>query len=340
MHNNETLSRRELIARGSALGLPIALAGTGVMSMVKQTIAAGGESGAGDKASWPIACRDAHLKETGAADSWAALKAIGADGAEVMVNQDLECAYLYAPGEKFDIKSPDAARSVGKRFAEAGLKITAFCLATKYDRDMDREIDFTLKVAAAAKQLGVPAVRIDVVPHEVKKDAEFLKLAIEVGRRLIRGTAGEKVRFGVENHGRMTNKVEFLRKLLVEVEDPRFGVTLDTANFYWFGYPLSRLYEFYFEFARLACHTHAKSIGYPKAEREKQRPMGWEYAKYCCPVYEGDIDFMRVAKIFRERGFTGNLCIENESLERFPAKDRGEILRKEIEYLRKAARMA
>ena len=44
-----------------------------------------------------------------------------------------------------------------------------------------------------------------------------------------------------------------------------------------------------------------------------------------------------MAKILRQAGYTGDLCIENESLSRFPASQRGEILKKEIEYLRDAA---
>lgn len=345
MNEGHGLSRRELLVRGSAaLGAPIALSAAGAVSMMS---GCGGTEGAArvsvcptrptsGKLVCPVTVRDAHLPEAGAADSWSALKAVDADGAEVFVTQDLQCSYLFAPGEEFSIADAEAIRALGKRFADADKKISAFCLATRYDKDPDGEVAFTLKVAAAAVELGVPAIRIDVVPREIKDDNEFMKLAAEVGRRLMKETAGSKVRFGVENHGRFTNNVRSLRKLLVEVDDPRFGVTLDTANFYWFGYPLSMLYELYFEFAPLACHTHAKSIKYPPREREKQRQTGWEYAQYCCPVFEGDIDFARVADIFRERGFRGDLCIENESLGRFPAEQRGAILKREVEHLRRA----
>jgi len=122
------------------------------------------------------------------------------------------------------------------------------------------------------------------------------------------------------------------------VGSDRFGVTIDTANFYWFGYPLSRLYEIYTEFAPHACHTHCKSIRYPADQREKQRPTGFEYGKYCCPVYEGDIDFRRVAAILYKAGYTGDLCVEDESLRHFPESQRCEVLRKEIAHLRAAAR--
>jgi len=331
------MSRRELMIRGSMAA--------GVMSMVSGCEGAGrresaasepAKAGAG-KAAWAVACRDAHLPETGAADSWSAIKAIGADGAEVWVSPELACGQLFAPNEKFAITDLAAIRSLGGRFRDHGQQITAFCLGTRYDQRKDAEIAFTLKVAAAAAELGVPAIRIDVVPREIKDEGEFLKFAVDVGRRLVKESSGMKVRFGVENHGGTTNKPEFLRKLLADVVSERFGLTLDTANFYWFGHPLSKLYELYAEFAPRICHTHAKSIRFPESERDKQRPVGWEYAKYCCPVYEGDIDFSRVARILRQAGFAGDLCVENESLGRFPADQRSEILKREIEYLRKAA---
>jgi len=337
MDNEKLWSRRELMVRGSMAA--------GVISMVSGCEQAGrreaaasepAKAGAG-KAAWAIACRDAHLPESGAADSWSAIKTIGADGAEVMVTSELACEHLYAPEGKFSIADAVAIRGLGRRFGDAGLKITAFCLGTQFDRRGEAEISFVLKVAAAAAELGVPAIRIDVVPREVKDEGEFLKFAVDVGQRLVKDTGGTKVRFGVENHGRTTNKPEFLRKLFAGVGSERFGLTLDTANFYWFGHPLSKLYEIYAEFAPRVFHTHAKSIRFPASERDKQRPVGWEYDKYCCPVYEGDIVFARVAKILRRGGFAGDLCIENESLGRFPTNQRGPILRREIEHLRKAA---
>ena len=63
--------------------------------------------------------------------------------------------------------------------------------------------------------------------------------------------------------------------------------------------------------------------------------MGWEYGKYNSPIYEGDIDFRRVLKLLRKAGYKNDLCIENESLSKFPAAQRREVLAKEVRYLRK-----
>ena len=117
------------------------------------------------------------------------------------------------------------------------------------------------------------------------------------------------------------------------VGSPRLGLTLDTGNFYWFGHPLSKVYQLYEMFAPRVFHTHIKSIGYPAEEREKQREVGWQYGKYHGPIYEGDIDFARVIAILKKAGYTNDLCIENESLGR--AKDAPAVLEKEVALLKK-----
>ena len=131
-------------------------------------------------------------------------------------------------------------------------------------------------------------------------------------KRVIETTEDTGVAFGIENHGGTTNDPEFLKPLFDRVGSKRLGLTLDTGNFYWFGHPLSKVYELYEAFAPRVCHTHCKSIRFPETEREKQRPMGWEYGKYNCPIYEGDIDFRRVVKILRRRA-TRTTCASRTS---------------------------
>ena len=342
MHDQGAATRREFL-RGSVAALaaagPVAMmTGCGKSSAATATRGAGA-CAANQKPAWGATCRDSHLKETGRPDSWSALKAIEADGAEVFVTRDLACNQLYAPDENFSIASAEAIETLGRRFRDNGLRISAFCLGNRFDTHSDEEIECSVKTADAAVKLGVPAVRLDFMLRswEGSQD-EFLKHSIEIGREIIRQSSHTKVRFGVENHGHATNDVDFLRGLVDGVGDERFGVTLDTGNFYWFGYPLSRLYEIFADFAPHTCHTHCKSINYPEEDRERQRPTGFEYATYNSPVYDGDIDFKRVGTILREAGYTGDLCIENESLGKFPEEQRVEVLKKEIAYLRCVAR--
>jgi sugar phosphate isomerase/epimerase len=185
----------------------------------------------------------------------------------------------------------------------------------------------------AAQALGARAIRIDVVPHKLAAP-EFLDFAVRTLKKLVEATEPTGVAFAVENHGGTTNRPEFLTPLFERVGSPRLGLTLDTANFYWFGHPLSKVYELYETFAARVRHTHCKSIRFPEAEREKQRSVGWEYGKYNCPLYEGDIDFRRVLKALRAVHYTGDLCVEDESLGKVPADERGSILAKEIRHLK------
>lgn len=79
-----------------------------------------------------------------------------------------------------------------------------------------------------------------------------------------------------------------------------------------------------------------QELGYPDDKKNVRREMGWEYGKYCCPIYEGDLDFARIVKnpgakpgiarpVRRKRRWAG-----------FP-KTSADILRREIALLKKLA---
>lgn len=289
---------------------------------------------------WLIACRDAHLKETGEPDAWRAMSVIDVDAAEVTVTLAGECPGLYGRDKPYSVAGSEGIKVLAEDLARHKKRISAFCLHNHFDENLDAEMECVKMSARAARELGGAAIRLDIVPRKIKSEKDFLEFAIKTGKRIVEVSEGTDVRFGVENHGGTTNKPEFLKPLFEGVGSKRFGLTLDTANFYWFGHPLSKLYDLYQTFAPNVCHTHCKSIKYPESEREKQRPVGWEYGKYCCPVYEGDIDFKKLVEVFRKAGYTGDLCIENESLGRFPKEQRKDILTREAAFLRKIARNA
>ena len=181
-------------------------------------------------------------------------------------------------------------------------------------------------------------IRLDVVPRALSRDA-FLPFAIKACQQLCALVEGGPVRYGIENHGNTTNDPAFLDRLFEGVGSKHLGLTLDPCNFYWYGHPLGSLYEIYAKYAR-AFHTHCKNIRYPEDRREVRRPMGWEYARYTCPVGEGDIDYGKVVRLLREAGYAGDLCLENECLEKFPATERGSVLKREIATLRQVAEPA
>ena len=81
-------------------------------------------------------------------------------------------------------------------------------------------------------------------------------------------------------------------------------------------------------------HTHCKSIRYPDDKKNVRREIGWEYAKYNCPIYEGDLDFKLIVQILRKANYRGDLCVEDESLGKYPENERADIIRKEIALLK------
>jgi len=282
----------------------------------------------------PAGCRDAMLRELGAPDCWSAAKSVGAEALEVTVDDQLNLPLLVHPERHYSLATDDGIKQISDDLQTAGSKISAFCVASRFDARPDFECDFGAKLARISQQLGVKAIRIDVVSYKLKID-QFLDPAVAAMKKLIAATAGTEVRFGVENHGPSGNNPAFLTPLLDRVGSPRLGVTLDTGNFYWYGHPLSKVYELIETFAPRVVHTHCKNIGYPADQREVQRPIGWEYAKYEAPIDKGDIDFARVVKILRAAGYSGDLCVENEALRKLPEAERSTVLGREIAYLKR-----
>jgi sugar phosphate isomerase/epimerase len=323
----ERITRREFVRKAA------------LASAVAGSLASLRPSAAAQRNSWLVSCRDIHLKTTRAADCWSAVKALGADGVEVGVGLDLACPALFHSSRKYSLANEEGIRALKQDMEAAGCRITAFMMANRLEDRLEEELRWTRGLVKAATQLGVTAIRIDVVPSKLTKD-EFLPVAIHACRRLCEVAEGAAVRFGIENHGHVTNDPEFLEKLFAGVGSSTLGLTLDCANFYWFGHPLKDLYAIFERFSSRVVHTHCKSIAYPEDRKNVRRPIGWEYDKYNCPLYEGDIDFKRVAGILRKASYQGDLCLEDESLGRFPESEREGIVRRELGMLRELARGA
>jgi sugar phosphate isomerase/epimerase len=283
-----------------------------------------------------VGIRDQHLRETGLKDSWSSLQAIGAEAVEVLVAEDLTCPALFNPEKKYGIQDAAGIAALLADAKAANIKIAALCMMNRFDERLEQELDWVKKTAAAAKALGVGAIRIDVVPRKMTREA-FPSFAIDAMKKAMEVTADTDVSLAIENHGDMTNDPEFLQKLFEGVGAPgekRLGLTLDTGNFYWYGHPLSKLYDLFETFATRVRHTHVKAIKYPEASRDKRRAVGWEYGKYVCPLYEGDVDYRRVVGILRKAGYRNDLCIENEALSKFPAEERKNVLAREVKFLK------
>ncbi len=280
-----------------------------------------------------VTIRDAHLKATEAPDSWTALQRIGAEGMEAIIDEKLALPQIYHPQETYSAATNADRQQLKRRMDASGKRITAFCMFNRFEERPEFEVQWCEKVAQVARDLQVAAIRIDVVPQKMEREP-FLEHAIAALKKVIAATEGTGARFAIENHGRLTNDPDFLAPLLEGVGSARLGLTLDTANFYWFGHPLSRLYEIYEQFAPCTFHTHCKSIRYPEDQREQQRPMGWRYADFHAPIYEGDIDFQRVVAILKQTGYQDDLCIESASYRRLPAPEVIAMFSKEVDMLK------
>lgn len=316
-------SRREFI---TVVGLAAAGAVAGPASL----------RAADNEKRWLVGCRDVHLKVAGSPDAWTAMKALGAEGIEVQVLPDMTCPTLFHPDRTYEAGTDRGLKQLKDDLAASGCRISAFMMANQLEKRLDEEMAWTRRVVRAAAELRVPAIRIDVVPATMSQE-QFLPFAVKACAQMCAAAKDTPVRFGVENHGKVTNDPEFLDRLFNGVGSSQLGLTLDCANFYWWGHPLDDLYNLYERFAPRVVHTHCKSIRYPEDKRNTRREMGWEYGKYTCPIYEGDIDFGRVARILRQARYTGDLCVEDESLDKAPKDGRAEIVRKEIALLKRLA---
>lgn len=292
--------------------------------------------GAEQHAPWPVACRDVHLKTMGRPDSWSALKELGATGVEVAVTEDLQCPSLFHPSKKYSVATPDGISTLKADLEAKGLRITALCMNNRLDERLDQELAWARQVLAVAQQLGVRAIRIDVVPRAIKAE-EYLPFAIKACRQLCELAKDTPVRYGIENHGHWTNRPEILEALLDGVGSAHLGLTLDAMNFYWFGHPLKDLYRIFEKFAPRTFHTHCKNLRYPEDKQNATRPIGWEYEQHAAPLYQGDIDYQRVADLLARAKYGGDLCLENECLGRFPSAQHAGILKQEVALLRKLA---
>lgn len=279
-----------------------------------------------------ISIRDEVVLAAGYANLAQGLKDLGIGAVELFVHRDDTVPALVPIGDKTRLNLSDPAdfAALQAQVEEQGVKIAALCMANNFNADdKDFEVAWAVRTAEAAQKLGVPAIRIDAIMHG-EQDlplAARQKLVADMIQRILAGSATTGVEFGIENHGFQGNDPEFLSGLLEMVGSERLGLTLDSGNFYWRGWALSRTYEIFEQFAPFVKHTHIKNIKYPPELREVQREMGYEYGKYVSPIHEGDIDHTRYFQALKKAGYDRDLCLEDESLGKYSLEERKANLR-------------
>ncbi len=284
-----------------------------------------------------VGIREVMLKSVNE-NPWQALQELGVSAVEIELGRD--CKTINFPGNRgefFNLSREEEIASFTESLRKNGIEHCAFLMHNNFDTgNLEEEIKWTVEVCEIAKKVGVKAVRIDLATHseETKPDI-FIPQASNAVRKILAVTEDTEVNLGMENHGRLANEKDFLDRILQNVDSERLGLTLDTGNFYWYGYPLSEIYGIMSHYAGKIKHTHAKNIKYPSEKRETKRDIGWEYGKFVSPIYAGDIDHKKVISILKEGGYTGDITIEDESLNKFPEEEQREILKKDVEYLQK-----
>ncbi len=282
-----------------------------------------------------VSIREGMLRAMNMPDPFEALAALGLESVELTVREGVKVAFSVPEGqEPFDLASEDACRALKDRLAGKGVSACALLMANDFSSDdLEGETEALVTICRAAEAMGIRAVRIDLVCRsEGMAEEEFIGRCAGAIRRALGVTTG--VLLGVENHGRTSNRPEFLDQVFGAVGDDRFGLTLDTGNFYWYGYPLDEVYAIMERYATRIHHTHIKNISYPPETRGVQREIGWEYREYVCPIYEGDIDHGRAVAILRAAGYDGPLTIEDESMGHYSREEKPAILKKDADYLR------
>jgi sugar phosphate isomerase/epimerase len=218
------------------------------------------------------------------------------------------------------------------------VSVCGLLLPTDFGReDVENEIAWVVQATEIARALDCPVIRIDAVMHgerELPMEQRRTRFARCMDEILARTDEGAPVDFGIENHGFQGNDPEFLQGVFDSVPSERFGLCMDTGNFYWSGEPLSQVYEILERFAPKTKQTHAKNINYPAEIREQTREMGYEYHTYCAPIPDGDIDHEKVVGFLRAAGYDRGLCCEDESIDKFPEGERKAVLARDMEYLK------
>ena len=123
------LSRRSFIRQSTGLVFTSSLLGAPLAGLA-----------AGKGKGIPVTCRDHHLKEAGAPDCWAAMKAIGVSGVELTVDEKLACPSLFHPTKKYSLDTPDNIRALKDDMAQAGAAFPAFLMHNRFDERLDDEL--------------------------------------------------------------------------------------------------------------------------------------------------------------------------------------------------------
>ncbi len=286
-----------------------------------------------------VTIRDDILMTAGFESIDEGLRVCGIPGVEIAADRDYTCRPILAtmqnPRIHFD-KDEDI-RLLKDQMELSGIRISSFLASNNFNApNRNAELDWVVRIMDTASKVGAQAVRIDAImenadnmPRQQRED-----IFHDCVTTILQKTDGLTVNLGIENHGIQGNDPKFLLGLLKRVKSPRLGITMDTGNFYWAGYPLDELYSILNELAPYTKHTHVKNIDYPANMQNIRREVGFGYEKYVCPIPDGNIDIPKVVGFLKKAGYHGDLCIEDESIGKYDIPGRRANFSRASEYLK------
>lgn len=271
-----------------------------------------------------VACRDAVTKSIGF-DLIEGLNWLELNSFEMMLDRSYRNVYGY------DLKRD--LEKFKKILLENAFNINCILLANDLGRDLNLESKYVLDAIDIASRLDVRVLRINAVMKQIegytldKYVERTLKFIDIVKNRLME----MDMCLAVENHGVISNNFDYLKRVLDNTDSDIFGVTLDTGNFYWYGYPINTVYKIVEEIAGRVRHTHIKNCVAKDGRKNVQRKPG-EIAMM--PLDRGDVDLEKVILTLYRKGYRRDLTVEDESLGKFKVEERKYIVKRDVEYLK------
>jgi L-ribulose-5-phosphate 3-epimerase len=189
-----------------------------------------------------------------------------------------------------------------------------------------KDIDHTLRCIKLAVQMGIPCIRMNTgswgtgrsapdyyktgkeTPLPGYTDEDAIKWCIDGLGECLREAEKEGVILAIENHWGLSSNIDYLERIYLALKDsPAMGLNLDTGNYVGDPYP---------QFDRL--------VQYADIIQAKTYYGGGVY-------YDLELDYARIGKIARAKGFKGYVSLEMEGKENADT-----AVPKSLEVLRKA----
>ncbi|WP_270090630.1 sugar phosphate isomerase/epimerase family protein [Sphingobacterium sp. SYP-B4668] len=218
-----------------------------------------------------------------------------------------------------------------KRLAfDAGLALPMLSIHQSFVKpDLEarkKDIEHTRRCIKLAVQLGIPCIRMNTgswgtgrsapdyyqtgkeTPLQGYTDEDAIRWCIDgLGECLI-DAEKEGVILAIENHWGLSSNIDYLERIYLALKNsPAMGLNLDTGNYVGDPYP---------QFDRL--------VQYANIIQAKTYYGGGVY-------YDLELDYPRIGKIAREKGFKGYVSLEMEGKENADT-----AVPKSLEVLRKA----